>query len=82
MNALLGGSTGEVSADRGARQCIQRVTRLSRAIGIPRSLAELKIPQKAIPEMALAAMKVARPIENNTRPITEEDIVRLYNVMF
>jgi alcohol dehydrogenase len=82
MYALLSGSPAGVSADREAKQCIQKVVRLSRAIGIPRTLAALKIPRQAIPEMAPAAMKVARPIENNPRPITEEDIIQLYNKMF
>jgi alcohol dehydrogenase len=82
MNALLSGLSAGDAAERGARQCIQKVIRLSRAIGIPRTLADLKIPRKAIPAMAPAAMKVARPIENNPRPITEKDIIELYNKMF
>ena len=32
--------------------------------------------------MAPAALKVARPIENNPRPITEEDIIALYEKMY
>jgi hypothetical protein len=32
--------------------------------------------------MAEAAIKVARPIENNPRPISVEDIVRLYQGMY
>ena len=82
MGALLSGSVPADSLEKGAKQCIQKVLRLSRAIGIPRNLAELKIPRKAIPEMAPAAMKVARPIENNPRPITEEDIIGLYEKMY
>jgi alcohol dehydrogenase len=82
MEALLSGSVPNESPEKGARQCIQKVIRLSRAIGIPRNLAELKIPRKAIPEMAPAALKVARPIENNPRPITEEDIIGLYEKMY
>jgi alcohol dehydrogenase len=82
MGALLSGSVPADSPEKGAKQCIQKVIRLSRAIGIPRNLAELKIPRKAIPEMAPAALKVARPIENNPRPITVEDIVGLYEKMY
>jgi alcohol dehydrogenase len=82
MGALLSGSVPADSPEKGAKQCIQKVIRLSRAIGIPRNLAELNIPKKAIPEMAPAALKVARPIENNPRPITEEDIIALYERMY
>ncbi len=82
LGALLSGSVPADSPEKGARQCIQKVIRLSRAIGIPRNLVELKIPRKAIPEMAPAALKVARPIENNPRPITEEDIIALYEKMY
>ncbi len=32
--------------------------------------------------MAPAALKVARPIENNPRTITEEDIAGLYRKMY
>ncbi len=82
METLLSGSVPADSPEKGAKQCIQKVIRLSRAIGIPRNLAELKIPRKAIPEMAPAALKVARPIENNPRTITEEDIIGLYERMY
>ncbi|MCU0579500.1 MAG: iron-containing alcohol dehydrogenase [Desulfobacterota bacterium] len=82
LGALLAG-TGEAStAEQGARQCVRKVVRLSRAIGIPEKLSDLKIPRKAIPQMAPAALKVARPIENNPRPITEEDIAALYRKMY
>jgi alcohol dehydrogenase class IV len=82
MGALLSGSTTTPQPEPGARQCVQKVLRLSRAIGIPEKLSDLKIPRKAIPQMAPAALKVARPIENNPRPITEEDIAALYRRMF
>jgi alcohol dehydrogenase len=82
LGALLSGSGPSASPEQGAKECIRRIIRLSRAIGIPKNLAELKIPRKAIPEMAPAALKVARPIENNPRPISEEDIIALYEKMY
>ncbi|OGP49676.1 MAG: hypothetical protein A2Y79_05140 [Deltaproteobacteria bacterium RBG_13_43_22] len=82
MEFLLSGSVAAISAEAGAKKCIQKITNLSRAIGIPKNLKELRIPEKAIRTMAEAAIKVARPIENNPRPITVEDIVRLYHKMY
>jgi alcohol dehydrogenase len=82
LGALLSGSSPSASPEQGAKECIRRIIRLSRAIGIPKNLAELKIPRKAIPEMAPAALKVARPIENNPRSISEEDIIALYEKMY
>jgi alcohol dehydrogenase len=82
MEYLLGGSEAAGSAEAGAKKCIKRIISLSQAIGIPGNLKELKVPQKAIRSMAEAAIKVARPIENNPRPITVQDIVGLYKKMY
>jgi alcohol dehydrogenase len=82
MEFLLGGTATPVSIDAGAKKCIKRIISLSQAIGIPGNLKALRIPQKAIPEMAEAAIKVSRPIENNPRPITVEDIITLYRKMY
>jgi alcohol dehydrogenase class IV len=82
MGALLSDSPPPATLEQGAKQCIRKVIRLSRSIGIPEKLSDLKIPKKAIPQMAPAALKVARPIENNPRPISEEDIAGLYRQMY
>ncbi len=82
MEYLLGGSEAAGSTEGGAKKCIKRIISLSQAIGIPANLKELKIPKKAVRSMAEAAIKVARPIENNPRPITVKDIIGLYNKMF
>ncbi len=74
MAFLLGGSEKIVPAEQGAKKCIKKIISLSRSIGIPKNLKELGIPKKAIRSMAEGAIKVARPIENNPRPITVKDI--------
>lgn len=79
---LLGGAATPISAPQGAQRCIKRISSLSQAIGIPKNLKELGIPKKAIRAMAEGAIKVARPIENNPRPITVKDIMALYGKMF
>lgn len=82
MEALLSGSKPALSAATGAKKCIKRIIGLSLAIGIPQNLKALKIPRQAIPAMAEAAIKVARPIENNPRPITVAEIAELYRKMY
>lgn len=82
VNQLLGGPVTALSANQGAQRCVKRISTLSQAIGIPKNLKELGIPKKSIKAMAEGAIKVARPIENNPRPITVKDIVALYAKMF
>jgi len=82
MASLLSGAEETASADEGAKKCVKKIITLSRSIGIPKNLQELRIPKEAIRSMAEGAIKVARPIENNPRPITVEDIVLLYNKMY
>ena len=45
---------------------------------IPPNLSELNISKEKIPEMADIALTVARPVENNPRQPTREDIIRIY----
>ena len=55
---------------------------LAADIGIPLTLKELDIPEKAIPEMAEAAMKVKVPILNNPRPMTAKSIEAIYRMAY
>jgi alcohol dehydrogenase class IV len=61
-----------------AAGAVSAVFDLSEDIGIPGSLEELKIPRDAIPQMAQAAIKVARPIANNPRPVSVSVIEQIY----
>jgi alcohol dehydrogenase len=54
------------------------VNRLAEDIGMPASLSELGIPESSLQEMAAGAIKVTRPMENNPRPMSLEDVLRLY----
>jgi alcohol dehydrogenase len=47
-------------------------------LGIPETLAELDIPADSIPEMADIALTVARPVENNPRRPSRDDIIAIY----
>lgn len=56
----------------------EAVSRLAEDIGMPGGLSELGIPESSFEEMAAGAIKVARPMENNPRPMSVDDIVKLY----
>lgn len=72
------GASDEVTAMRG----IEFVAQLSRDCGIPQTLAEIGIPQSAVPEMAEAAMKQQRLLRNNPRPVTLQDAIDIYNSLY
>ena len=58
------------------------VEQLSRDCGIPQTLAEIGIPQSAVPEMAEAAMKQQRLLRNNPRPVSLQDAADIYNSLY
>ena len=72
------GATDEETAMRG----VEFVAQLSKDCGIPQTLAEIDIPQSAVPEMAKAAMLQQRLLVNNPRPVTEQDAVDIYNSLY
>ena len=51
---------------------------LAEDIGTPLTLKELNIPEDAIPELVKGAMKIAVPIANNPRPMTEKIAEEIY----
>jgi alcohol dehydrogenase class IV len=56
----------------------EAVSRLAEDIGMPSGLSELGIPESSFEEMAAGAIKLTRPMENNPRPMSLEDIIKLY----
>ena len=72
------GANDEETALRG----VDFVTQLSRDCCIPQSLAEIGIPQSAVPEMAEAAMKQQRLLRNNPRPVSLQDAIDIYNSLY
>lgn len=65
-----------------ARQAVETVRKLAQDIGVPLRLSDLGIPKSALPWMAEEALKVVRPLENNPRPISKEDALRIYEAVF
>lgn len=74
MGAKVDGLPEREAAEAG----VEFVYRMNQDLSIPASLAELKIPAKKIPEMAKIALTVTRPVENNPRKPTLEDVIRVY----
>lgn len=77
----LEGPSGGSLREKAARS-VDAVRRLSADIGIPGHLRALGIPEDAIPGMAEAAMKVARPLANNPRPLDAVQAAEIYGQAF
>ena len=60
----------------------EAIHQLNADVGIPSSLADLNIPTDKIAEMAQIALTVTRPVENNPRKPTQEDVIAVYEAAF
>jgi len=65
-----------------AELAVEAIHQLNADVGIPGSLAALNIPANKIPEMAKIALTVTRPVENNPRKPTEENVIAVYEAAF
>lgn len=72
------GKNDEESAQRG----VDFIYQLADAVGIPKKLTDLGIPQTAVDGMAKAAMEVQRLLKNNPREVTEQDARDIYNSLY
>ena len=61
---------------------VEKVRWLIRECGIPASLKEVGIPLEAIPEMAIGAMKITRLLNNNPRPVGQDDAIAIYKAAY
>lgn len=61
---------------------VEKVRELIAACGIPARLREVNVPESAIPQMAIDAMKIQRLLKNNPREITEADAVKIYKAAY
>ena len=72
------GKDDEETAQRG----VDFIYQLADAVGIPKKLTNLGIPQTAVDGMAKAAMEVQRLLKNNPREVTEQDARDIYNSLY
>ncbi len=65
-----------------AQLTVEAIHQLNADVGIPNSLAALNIQADKIPEMAKIALTVTRPVENNPRKPTLDDVIAVYEAAF
>ena len=65
-----------------AHSLVDALFTMNHDVGIPMSLDELGIPSDKIPEMAKIALTVTRPVENNPRKPTLEEVMAVYESAF
>lgn len=75
---MAAGDTSEQTAQRG----LEKLRQLSAQCGIPASMADLDVPEEAIPWMAEAAMKVTRLLKNNVPELTAADAEAIYRAAY
>jgi len=61
---------------------VEKIRELIAACGIPARLRDVNIPQEAIGQMAIDALKIQRLLKNNPREITEKDAVDIYQAAY
>ncbi len=78
LAALFGLDTEGLSLRDAADLLVEELHGLNRDLGIPDSLDALDIAPEKIPEMADIALTVARPVENNPRQPSRDDVIAIY----
>ena len=76
------GCTREEDTMFTALKGVEKIRTLIRECGIPSTLKEVGISLDAIPEMAVAAMKITRLLNNNPRPVELNDAIAIYKAAF
>ena len=77
----MGGEPGKDAVET-AQRGVDFIYQLADAVGIPKKLTDLNIPQTAVDGMAKAAMEVQRLLKNNPRTVTEQDARDIYNSLY
>jgi alcohol dehydrogenase len=78
LAALFGFDTSNMPLREAAALAAEGLFQLNMDLNIPPTLADINIAAEKIPEMADIALTVARPIENNPRQPSREDIIAIY----
>ncbi|NTV12966.1 MAG: iron-containing alcohol dehydrogenase [Desulfobulbaceae bacterium] len=75
---VMGYDTADLPLREAAALVVEAIFNLNNDVGIPGSLADLGISADRIPEMADIALTVTRPVENNPRKPTREEVIQVY----
>ena len=81
IGIAMGAEQGATPAET-AEAAIELIRSISREIGIPSGMAELDVPEDAIPRMATSAMKVTRLLRLNPREVTVSDAEAIYRAAY
>lgn len=76
---VMGYDTTDMPLREAAALVVEAIFNLNNDVGIPSSLADLDIPIEKVPEMADIALTVTRPVENNPRKPTRDEVVQVYH---
>ena len=68
--------------EKTACEGVKKIKELIKACGIPATLKEVNVPESAIPQMAVDAMKIQRLLKNNPRLIEEKDAIEIYKAAY
>lgn len=79
---VMGYETEGLPVREAAQLVVEAIHQLNADVAIPDSLADLNIPADKIPEMARIALTVTRPVENNPRRPTLDDVIGVYEAAF
>ncbi len=82
LATVLGQNIDDLSTREAATLCVEALFDLNDDVGIPQTLEDLEIPLDKIPEMAEIALTVTRPVENNPRKPSLEDVIAIYQTAY
>ncbi len=80
ISYITGSSTEDLK--EAASELPSRIFELLEDIGLPTSLKELEIPKDMIPSMADMALTVSRPMANNPKPLSRDEVVEIYETAY
>ena len=82
LAAILGKKTTDMTTREAAERCVEALFELNADVGIPGTLQDIDIPVEQLPEMARIALTVTRPVENNPRQPTLDDVIHIYQMAY
>jgi alcohol dehydrogenase len=79
---ILGKKTSGLTTREAAERCVEALFELNADVGIPGTLQDIDIPLDQLPEMARIALTVTRPVENNPRKPSLDDVITIYQMAY
>ncbi len=79
---VLGQNIDDLTLREASSLCVDALFDLNDDVAIPATLADIDIPFDSIPEMAKIALTVTRPVENNPRKPSLDDVISIYETAF